>query len=103
MNPLVGIAFVLVVLGVLLTGVKRLQRRGFVDAETARKCVHLGMGSVCVSFQWIFHQLWPVWALAALAVTALGLLRCVPWLRREIGGVLHDVNRASFGELYFPV
>src|SRR5690606_22351320 len=26
----------------------------------------------------------------------------VPWLRTRLGGVLHDVKRESWGELYFP-
>ena len=103
MNPFAGIAFVLVALGGLMPGVKALQTRRIVEAETARKVVHLGMGAVCLTFPWIFRELWPVWVLAGLAGVALGALRCVPLLRREIGGVLHDVNRASFGEVYFPL
>jgi phytol kinase len=103
MNPLVGIALVLVTLGALLLGVKAVQARGRVGAETARKLVHLGMGVVCLAFPWLFAEAWPVWALAALAGVGLGALRVVPRLRRELGGVLHDVNRASFGEIYFPL
>jgi phytol kinase len=86
-----------------MPGVKALQRRGVVEAETARKFIHLGMGCVCLTFPWIFNQVWPVWVLAVVAGTALFALRRVPFLRREIGGVLHDVNRASLGEIYFPL
>ena len=103
MNPVVGIGIVLVALGGLLPGVKALQKHGRVKAETARKFVHLGMGTVCLSFPWLFSSVWPVWILAGLAGVALGALRWVPLLRREVGGVLHDVNRASFGEIYFPL
>jgi phytol kinase len=74
-----------------------------VEAETARKFVHLGMGIVCLTFPWVFSEIWPVWVLAVLAGAALTALRSVPLLRREIGGVLHDVNRASMGEIYFPL
>jgi phytol kinase len=103
MNPIAGIALVLVVLGILIPGVKAMRSRGRVQPETARKLVHLGMGIVCLTFPWIFQEIWPVWVLAGLAVAVLGSLRCVPILRREIGGVLHDVNRASLGEIYFPL
>jgi phytol kinase len=103
MSPVLGISFVLLALGGLIPGVKWLRTRGVVEPETARKLVHLGMGIVCLTFPWIFREIWPVWVLAGLAGAALGSLRCVPLLRREIGGVLHDVNRASWGEIYFPL
>ena len=98
-----GIAFVLVALGALMLTVKAVQLRGRVRPETARKLVHLGMGTLCLSFPWIFREAWPVWTLAGLALSMLGGVRLVPALKRGVGGVLHDVNRASLGELCFPV
>ena len=103
MTPVAGIASVLLALGVLIPGVKALRARGAIEPETARKLVHLGMGMVCLTLPWIFQEIWPAWVLAGIAVTALVSLRCVTLLRREIGGVLHDVNRASLGEIYFPL
>ena len=103
MSPRAGIAVVLVALGALLPGVKIVQMRGLVGAESARKLVHLGMGLVCLSFPWLFAGPGPVWVLAGLAVAGLGALRIVPRWRRDLGGVLHDVGRASWGEVYFPL
>ncbi len=104
MSPWAGIAVVLGALGALLVGVKITQARGGLGAEAARKAVHVGMGVICLTFPLLFDEnVWPVWVLAALAVLALGALRAVPVLMREIGGVLHDVNRTSLGEMYFPV
>lgn len=103
MNPLLGIGIVLLALGLLMPAVNVLRHRGYLQAETARKCVHLGMGTLCLSFPWLFHEPWPVWLLAALAVLALGSVRWVPGWRRRVGGVLHDVDRSSCGELYFPL
>ena len=103
MNPFIGIAAVLFAMGALTLGVKRLQAGGRVGAETARKLVHMGMGGVCLTFPWLFAEAWPVWALVGLAGAGLMALRFIPVLRRDFGGVLHDVNRASFGEVYFPL
>jgi phytol kinase len=102
LNPFPGIAIVLFALGALVLGVKRLQAGG-IDPELARKLVHMGMGIVCLPFPWLFAKAWPVWILAGLAGAALAALRSVPVLRRELGGVLHDVHRTSFGEVYFPL
>lgn len=104
MSAVGGIAVVLGALGALLVGVKLAQARGVFGAEAARKAVHVGMGVICLMFPTLFgDDVWPVWALAGLAVVALGALRVVPVLKREIGGVLHDVKRTSLGEMYFPL
>ena len=103
MNAGVGIAVVLGALGALVLGVKAAQSTGRIGAEGARKLVHLGMGCVCLTFPLLFgHNVWPVWSLVALAGGSLLALRKVPWLRTRLGGVLHDVKRESWGELYFP-
>ena len=102
MNTATGMAAVLGSLGLLFGGVRALPRR-VVDAELSRKCVHMGMGVVCLSFPWLFRGPAPVWALSVAAVAALGAVRTVPVLRRLLGGVLHGVERASWGELYFPL
>ena len=104
MNPAVGIALVVGALGGLMLGVRAMQRAGAVDAELARKLVHLGMGTVCLSLPWLFGtNVWPVWALAAAAVAVLAAVRLVPALRSRFGEVLGGVDRTSWGELYFPV
>lgn len=103
MSPYLGITLVLIALGALMVAVKAFQRRGIVRAEGARKTVHIGMGCICLLFPWIFQQVWPVWILGILAATTLLSVRLIPALRQGIGGVLHDVERASLGELCFPL
>ena len=103
MNPGAGIALVLAALGALMLGVRGLQRTGAAGPEMARKLVHMGMGTICLAFPWLFREAWPVWLLAGLAVGALGAVRGVPALRARFGSVLGGVGRASWGELYFPV
>jgi phytol kinase len=103
MNPSIGIALVLGLLAALMLGVRAAQVRGAVSPELARKLVHLGMGSVCLAFPWIFSARAPVWGLAALAAGGLTAIRVVPAWRVALGGVLGGVGRISFGEIYFPV
>lgn len=103
MTPFFGIVLVLVVLGGFLPGVRFLQVKGHVGPETARKLVHVGMGCVCLTFPRLFDANWPVWLLAGLAAFSLLLLRTIKGLRRGLGSVLHDVDRNSLGELYFPL
>lgn len=103
MSPGVGIALVLGALGALLPAVKWLQIRGALSAESSRKAVHLGMGTLCLSFPWLFTQPWPVWILAGAAGLVLASVRFIPTLRTGIGSVLHGVPRTSLGELCFPV
>jgi phytol kinase len=98
-----GIALVLGALGVLMLAVKGLQGSGRVGPELSRKLVHMGMGACCLGFPWLFAATWPAWLLAGLAVIALGAVRLVPPLRDRFGAVLGGVDRASWGELYFPV
>src|SRR5262249_49757421 len=63
----------------------------------------MGMGLVTLSFPWLFDESWPVFVLAVLAVAALVAVRTVKSLRGSLGSVIGGVERASWGEVYFPV
>ncbi len=71
------------------------------SVEVARKTVHVGMGLGCVAFPWIFERPLPVWILAGLATSLLGVLRLVPSLRNGMGSALHGIKRLSYGEVLF--
>jgi len=73
------------------------------SAELSRKAVHVGMGLICLSFPWLFHENWPVIILAILAVAGLAAVRLVSPLRRQVGSVMGGVERQSLGEFYFPI
>lgn len=79
------------------------RRRNWLDAEHARKFVHVTLGLTVTLFPILFEATWPVWMLAGLAVAALWALRTVPALRQRFGRSLHDVQRVSLGEFYFPI
>jgi phytol kinase len=54
-------------------------------------------------FPWLFHEPWPVVVLGVIATGVLLGLKYIPRLRNSIGRALHDVDRASFGDLYFTI
>ena len=95
-------AAVAVALVALLAGARALQRAGLVGAEAARKLVHVGMGAVALSLPWILSSTPFVVALATAAAAALLVVRVVPATARSLGPALHDVGRASIGDLLFP-
>jgi phytol kinase len=103
MPPALGIVLVMGILGALIGGLRWLQRRFTLHPELARKCVHVLMGLVALSFPWIFNSAWPVFVAALLAIAVLGAVRCLPYLKSRWGPVLGGVGRDSLGELYFPV
>ena len=98
MHPVAGMLLVVAALGGLMGALRFWQVRTSPHPELARKLVHVGMGLVCLSFPWLFDSLWPVSALAALAVGGLLAVRHMP-----VAGVLHAVGRESSGEIYFPI
>ena len=103
MNPWLGIGSVMVVLVVFLAGLRSLQRHFAFHPELTRKMVHVGMGLVTLSFPYLFHETWPVLILALSSIVLLGSVRLYAPVQRELGSVLGGVDRASLGEIYFPV
>jgi phytol kinase len=102
-NPFAGIAIVVAALLVMLSLLHQLRTRLSWHPEIFRKCSHVGLGIVCLSFPWLFANAWPVFALSGFALLALLALRVVPALRASVGRVVHGVQRSSGGDLYFPL
>ena len=101
--PWVGIAAVLAVLALALVAIRRLQVRRGLSAEVSRKGLHVTMSLIALALPWLFDETWPVLVLAGLAVAAMLAVRFVPALRRDVGGVLHSVERQSLGDVAFPL
>ena len=101
--PLAAIGAVLAVLALALGGLRQAQLRRKLDAEGARKGLHVAMSAVSLSLPWLFDDAWPVIALAVLASAAMLAVRWVPALRDGVGGVLHQVGRQSVGDVCFPL
>jgi phytol kinase len=101
-KPLTGIAVVLLALGLGFVLLRVIEQRFAPHPELLRKLMHIGMGLVCAAFPWLFSEAWPV---VVLALTSLALLMLVRFGAPGTGmlrGIVHGVERASWGELLFP-
>lgn len=71
--------------------------------EWQRKCMHVALGTTALAFPWVFSAAWQVWAVCGLGAGVMVAVRTLPALRRTVGCSLHNVGRASFGELFFAL
>lgn len=101
--PWVGVTIVVTGLLGMLATLRLVRARAGWHAEVMRKLAHIGLGIASLSFAWLFTETWPVLLLGGLAFATLAALRWVPWVRSQVGVVVHGVNRASGGDLYFPI
>ncbi len=101
MNDTISAVIVLAALGGLMALVRVWQNRRTVHPELARKALHIGMGTITLTFPWLFESRLSVVLLALAAAAVLIAVRILPRLG-GIGNVLHGVGRKSLGEIYFP-
>lgn len=101
MTPILGV-FIAVLLLIALLGISRLwQLKANLHPELARKMMHLGMGIIALSFPWLLQVTGAVLFICGLTITVLLALKHLKSLRQQVGGVLHDVERESYGDVYF--
>ena len=101
-SPLASMALVTLACCVLLGGVTWWRRVSAPPAELTRKAVHVGMGLIALTLPWLFAARWPVLALCGGLGAAFVALKQFG-RRSHLGSAMHDVNRASLGDLYFAV
>lgn len=73
------------------------------DGEWVRKLAHIGTGLISICLPWIFSNRIPVFLICGASITLLLAMRYVPLIRGHLSGVLDDVARESWGEIYFPL
>ncbi|HEY1348109.1 MAG TPA: hypothetical protein VGF67_00615 [Ktedonobacteraceae bacterium] len=103
LNAWLGIAVELLLLASLIGGLALYQRQRTLSAELSRKCFHIGGGLSTLTFPWVFASIWPVLLLALITIPALFALKSLRICQSNLGAVLYRVERASLGELYFPL
>jgi phytol kinase len=103
LNMWAGMAIELLILAALMGGLALYQRWRPLPAELSRKLFHIGGGLTTLSFPWLFESAWPVILLALVTIPALLALKYIRAFKGNLGAVLYRVDRASLGELYFPL
>jgi phytol kinase len=73
------------------------------EGEWVRKLAHLGTGLMSISLPWIFSSRIPVFIICGASIALLLTMRYLPLVRDRLSGVLDDVDRESWGEIYFPI
>jgi phytol kinase len=73
------------------------------EGEWVRKLAHIGTGLIAICLPWIFSNRIPIFIICGASITLLLAMRYVPSIRGQLSGVLDEVGRESWGELYFPV
>ena len=99
---LADLALVLIYAGLLvavLIGADRAGKALGMAPEGRRKIVHVALGLAVLTLPFVFAGPGPVVLLCVLCVGVLMLAR----RQRALGAALHDVGRASLGEIYFAV
>ena len=80
-----------------------IESHGPIEAELRRKSFHILTGLASLTFPVFLDEPWKVIVAMSLAVGWMMTVRRAPKVRQFFGGVLHDADRVSHGELYFAV
>ena len=88
---------------IVLAALRALAKWKRVGGELLRKGMHVALGLSALTYPWLFRSAVPPMIIAALTLSVLLLLRYAPRVRTELGGVVHNIDRSSEGDLWFPV
>lgn len=72
-------------------------------SEQSRKIIHVTLGLTTLIFPLIFTNYIPVVILGIIAFIGLLMLKNIKYLKNKFGAGLFDVERKSYGELYFVI
>jgi phytol kinase len=103
MSAELGIPIAVGSMSALVLGVAQLRRHLAIDAESARKIVHIGSALLAMSFPWLFGSTTSVVAACAISAALLALCRHTSLFPRRVKNVLEGVQRRSVGEYCFAL
>ena len=92
---------VVVLLIATMSALSAARTAGQLSPEGARKLFHVAMGTMTLSFPWLFIDPTPVLLLAGLCCVWFESVRRLTWFARHCGPVLSAVARPGRGEIYF--
>jgi phytol kinase len=95
------IAAILVAIPALMLLVRLLGQRFGWNPEVSRKLVHVGTGSLALTFPLLFSNPLPVLVLLGIAIPLMFAIRS--GLLGGLGSALHGVQRQSYGEVYLAL
>ncbi|MGI9262090.1 MAG: diacylglycerol/polyprenol kinase family protein [Woeseiaceae bacterium] len=81
----------------------RARSGGQFQAELRRKAFHVSIGCMSLFLPLVLTETWLIIVASTLTVVWMLAARHAPCIRSRFGGVLHDANRRSYGELYFTL
>lgn len=88
---------------VLFGGLQIYARVATTGPESTRKAFHTGSGALTLAFPFLFREVWPVLLLTGASALLIAGVKFLPALRHRLGRVTNRVERATLGELYFPL
>ena len=102
-NTWLAIGVALAAFLLLFVVLAALARTGRVSAETTRKLLHTGSGLLTLTFPFLFDEVWAVLLLTGGSALFIAVVKFLPAAHARFGGVANRVDRATLGELYFPL
>ena len=100
-SAIIAMASVMAILTGAIHMLAVLKRRFLDNPEIIRKLLHLSMGTLALSFPWVFDSVWPVVTLSIIASLFISLVKVSNLL--EWRPVLCASGRRSIGEICFPL
>jgi len=100
---ILGVACIFTLLVILVIGLRQWQKRRAPAPEVVRKCLHVAMGIVTLSFPWMFTSIWAVLAVSVLSAVFLAAIERLPRWRDSLGQVVAGVERRSWGTVFFAM
>lgn len=103
LHDTVALAIVLACALVMLFLLRLYRKWRGADGEWIRKLAHIGTGLLSISLPWVFSSAISVYIICGASIALLLAIRYLPLIHNRLSGVLDDVARDSWGEIYFPL